>query len=95
MTAPNDATYDACVHLSISDIAVNNTKSPAVVRVTIKASKTDPFRKGVKLYLGRTGTTECPVTAMVSYLCVREMSSGALFVFPTVDSSLARDLWKH
>jgi hypothetical protein len=81
MTAPGDATYDASVHLSISDIAVDNSKSPAVVRVTIKASKTDPFRKGVELYLGKTGTTVCPVTAMVSYLCVRGMSSGALFLF--------------
>ena len=75
MTAPSDATYDASVHLSISDIAVDNSKSPAVVRVTIKTSKTDPFRKGVQLYL------VCPVTAMVSYLCVRGMSSGALFRF--------------
>ena len=81
MTAPIDATYDASVHLSISDIAVDNSRSPAVVRVTVKASKTDPFRKGVQLYLGKTGTTVCPVTAMVSYLCVRGMSSGALFRF--------------
>ena len=78
MTAHSDATYDAS---SISDIAVDNSKSPAVVRVTIKASKTDPFRKGVQLYLGKTGTTVCPVSAMVSYLCVRGMSSGALFRF--------------
>ena len=81
MTAPSNTTYDASVHLSISDIAVDNSKAPAVVRVTIKASKTDPFRKGVELYLGKTGTTVCPVTAMVSYLCIRGMSSGALFLF--------------
>ena len=87
MTAPSDATYDAFV---ISDIAVYHFRSPAVVRV---ASKTDPFRKGVQLYLGKTGTTVCPVTAMVSYLCVRRMA--LCFLFPTVDSSLARDSWKH
>ena len=47
----------------------------------LKSSKPDPFRKGVQLYLGKTGTNLCPVTAMVAYLCVRGMAPGPLFIF--------------
>ena len=79
MTAPSDSTYDAAVHLSVADIAVDNSKVPAVVAVRIKAFNTDPFRKGVTVYLGKTGSSVCPVAATLSYLCMRGMSSGALF----------------
>ena len=78
MTAPSDS---ASVHLSISDVAVDNSRFPSVIMVKIKASKTDPFRKGVNLFLGKTGSSVCPVSAILSYLCVRGMSSGALFLF--------------
>ena len=81
MTVPSDSTYDAPVHLSITDITVDNSKSPSVVIVRIKASKTDPFRKGVNLYLGKTGSSVCPVAAILSYLCVRGMSSCAVLFF--------------
>ena len=61
ITAPSDS---ASVHLSVADIAIDNSKVPAVVSVRIKASKTDPFRKGVTLYLGKTGSSVCPVAAI-------------------------------
>ena len=47
----------------------------------IKSSKTDPFRKGVNLFLGRTGSDLCPVAAMLDYLCMRGMSPGPLFQY--------------
>ena len=81
MTVPSNGTYDASVHLSVADIAVDNSKFPSVVMVTIKASKTDPFRKGVNLYLGKTGASTCPVEAIRSYLCMRGTSYGPLFRF--------------
>ena len=37
---------------------------PSVVRVSIKASKTDPFRKGVYVHLGKTGNDLCPVVRL-------------------------------
>ena len=52
-----------------------------VLRVMIKQSKTDPFRKGVDLFIGKTGSSLCPVAAMLSYLCVRGMADGPLFKF--------------
>ena len=49
--------------------------------VRIKASKTDPFRKGVNLYLGKTGALVCPVDAILSYLCLRGTGYGPLVQF--------------
>ena len=52
---PADNEYDAQVHLNFRDARVNSTASPEWMEVLIKASKTDPFRKGVTIYLGVTG----------------------------------------
>ena len=60
--------YDPDVHLSYSDIAVDSTSNPSMMQVHIKASKTDPFRKGVHLYLAKTENKLCPVSGIrVSY----------------------------
>ena len=81
MTVPGDTAYDPSAHLSRSDIAVDNPSTPAVIRVTIKQSKTDPFRKGVDLFLGKTASDLCPVAAMLNYLVVRGPVEGPLFRF--------------
>jgi hypothetical protein len=38
-----------------------------VVQVIIKQSKTDPFRQGVNLYLGKRGEKLCPVSAIYGF----------------------------
>ena len=58
-----------------------NASNPLVMQVTIKQSKTDPFRKGVLLVLRRTFKLPCPVAAMASYLIVRGVKPGPLFHF--------------
>ena len=78
---PDHASYDQSVHLSFRDIALDNLKNPTVLQVCIKQSKTDPFRKGVTLYLGRTGVDLCPVAAVLSYLELRGCRLGPLFLF--------------
>ena len=71
MTTPDDGGYDPGAHLSFCDIAVDDPSSPSFLRVRIKQSKTDPFRKGVDLFLGRTGSDICPVAALLGYLACR------------------------
>ena len=44
-------------------------------------SKTDPFRLGVTIHVGKTGSKLCPVAAVLSYLVVRGMGEGPLFRF--------------
>ena len=41
-------------------------------------SKTDPFRKGVDLFIGRTGTDLYPVAAVLNYLQARGTSQGPI-----------------
>lgn len=81
LTVPTGSSYDPGVHLSVGDIAVDHPSRPSFVRVTIKQSKTDPFRKGVDLFIGRTGTDLCPVAALLDYLQARGTSPGPLFCF--------------
>ena len=45
-TVPNLASFSSAIHLSVADIAVDSSTLPSCLRVRIKASKTDPFRKG-------------------------------------------------
>ena len=81
MTVPDTEAYDKSVHLGIDDIAIDNPSSPSFVRVRIKQSKTDPFRRGVNLFLGPTRTDLCPVAAILSYIVVRGVGLGPLFRF--------------
>ena len=81
MTVPSDTGYDPTVHLNRKDVAVDNVENPSVLRLTIKQSKTDPFRKGMNLFMGKTSTDICPVAAMLNYLVVRGNRPGPLFMF--------------
>lgn len=80
-TVQSDAEYDPGVHLNRKDIAVDDPRKPTILRVTIKQSKTDPFRKGMDLFLGKTSTDLCPVVAILNYLVERGMEEGPLFRF--------------
>ena len=80
-TVPSQTEYDPDTHLSLTDIALDNKLNPSVIQVTIKQSKTDPFRQGIDLYLGKTGIDICPIQAIVPYLVIRGARSGPLFMF--------------
>lgn len=79
-TVPQQGSYDRAVHLSISDMAVHSRLSPSTIRIYIKQSKTDPFRQGVHIYLGKTDQDICPVAAIVPYLTIRGTAPGPLFI---------------
>ena len=81
LTVPSGSEYDPGVHLNVGDLTLDNATQPSLVRVNIKQSKTDPFRKGVYLYLGRTGTDLCPVAALLDFLQARGTAPGMLFTF--------------
>ena len=51
------------------------------ITVRIKASKTDPFRVGVTIYVGATGKWLCPVAAVLAYMVQRGSGRGPLFQF--------------
>ena len=80
-TVPSQEEYDPDVHLSLVHIALDDHSNPTVIQVTIKQSRTDPFRQGVGLCLGKIGKNNCPVVAIIPYLVIRGAKVGALFVF--------------
>ena len=79
-TVPNLASFSSSIHLTAQDIAVDGASSPSCMRVTIKVSKTDPFRKGDELHIGLGSHPLCAVQAMMAYLSVRGSAPGPLFM---------------
>lgn len=68
------------LHLTYENISFfPNEHTPQYISVYIKASKTDPFRAGQSIIIGKTGLAVCPVTAMGKFLSVRRNSPGPLF----------------
>lgn len=69
-------TYNASVHPAVGDVAfhVKDTVAGQALRgfeFTIKASKTDQFRVGSKIFIGVGLALPCPVIAMASYAAPR------------------------
>ena len=69
-----EADFDPPQHLTYADIAVDNLANPKHLQVNIKQSKTDTFRMGAKIWIGKTGGDFCPVAAVLAYM-------GPLFHF--------------
>lgn len=66
-TVPNGAKFNPLSHLSRSSVEfVPSIDNPTHIRLSLPASKTDPFRSGVTILIARApaGSTTCPVTAM-------------------------------
>ena len=81
ITIPSDLAYDKGAHLSFDDVKVDSLSNPKMLRVRIKASKTDPFRLGVDVYVCRTEGPLCPLEAVLKYMTVRGKGPGPLFQF--------------
>lgn len=82
-TVPSAEAYDPAVHLNLGDIALDSHTAPSVVRLSIKQSKTDPFRQGVSVFLGKSESAVCPVQALIEYIGIRPSTPGPLFVLST------------
>lgn len=87
---PSPREYDPSVHLSLADVAMDDHSNPSVIRIRIKQSKTDPFRAGVDVFLGRSESKICPVRALTSYLARRGSQPGPLFIHQGSGSPLSR-----
>ena len=79
--APTASSFDPSWHLCVGDVALDSHAAPSKIYITIKASKTDPFRQGVTITLGKTSHVLCPMTAILPYLARRGAMPGPLFQF--------------
>ena len=73
--------FDPATHLTFDDINVDGITNPTLPKLRLKASKTDPFRKGVVVVVGKTNDNFCPVTAVLAYLALQGNGPGFLFRF--------------
>lgn len=76
--------------LCLSDVAVDSHVAPSVLRLFLRRTKTDPFGRGVEVFMGKTGAPLCPISALLKFLEVRGNQEGPLFVLQD-GSPLSRD----
>ena len=79
LTVQTGSIFDCTVHMTPRDITVDDLHRPTMLKIHVKSSKTDPTRKGVDLFVGRTWNSLCPVVAMLWYLSMRGIDDGPLF----------------
>lgn len=69
-------------HLSSEDVIfLPSWENPDHLSVRIKISKTDPFRSGQTIIIGKTHQPVCPVQAMKAYMSTRDRTPGPLFMY--------------
>ena len=81
VTIPDQNSYDPQVHLNFQDISADNPTLPSLLQIRIKTSKTDPFCQGVRICVGKTNDSLCPVSAILAYLVGWGNNPGLLFYF--------------
>ena len=59
ITVPSETAFDQGARLTLSDVTVDSFKSPKMLKIKIKASKTEPFRNGIDIYVGTTNSDLC------------------------------------
>ena len=79
LTVPEGVTFDPASHLCYWDLSVNRKVDPSIVAIYLKHSKTDPYHRGVRITVGRTGTELCPVVALLAYLAQKGLGVVPLF----------------
>ena len=63
-----DSHFNPDRHLTISDLVFMPNSFPKYSLVRLKVSKTDPFRKGQTIVIGRANPNLYPISAIVAYL---------------------------
>ena len=80
-TVPNLASSWPSIHLGLADVALDSLSSPSCLQLRIKVSKTDSFRKGCFLHIGKGKFPLCTIHSLLAYLTLRGDAPGPLFLF--------------
>ena len=83
-TIPSDSQFDKALHLCLNNISIDNRDNPKLLQIRLKQSKTDPFRRGVSIYLGATESNLCPAKGILPYLALR----GTHYSFTQMEEAL-------
>ena len=90
-SVPSLASFSPLVHLDVQDITVDSSTDPSCIPVTIKASKTDPSRKGCSIYIGLGKYPLCALHVLLAYLAI--CGDGPALCFFVKRGNLSRVLY--
>ena len=76
-----NSSFNPSVDLTPANLQVDSSLNTQSFGVFIKCAKTDLFRCGCFIFLGRGSAPLCPVSALTSYLHLCGPGSGPLFIF--------------
>lgn len=71
--------FDPAFNLKRRDVII---QSNDYLTVDLPGSKTDPFRKGVRITIARTGLSTCAYTHLVAHLAAGQLLGRAWSVYP-------------
>ena len=98
ITSPSDRGFNPQLHLSFSDVAVDSLSARTVLQIHLKQSKTDQFKQGIDMFVGKTCDDLCPVSAVLACLAARQADPGVPFQFedgklltPTIFTNRVRE----
>ena len=83
---------EEAAELAYHNIAVDDLANPTRIQVRLKKSKTDVFRQGTVIHLGRTGDELCLVAALRSWMIARGAQPAHYFILHQGVPSLVRYL---
>ena len=72
--------FNPSCHLQVKDVSVGSAVAPMCLKLCIKASKTDPFRRGTFIHIGQAKPPLCTLDALLQCLNLRGDSPGPLFL---------------
>ena len=72
-------------YLTFSNLALDSTNNLSILHIHLQASKTDPFRMGIDIYVGKMGWSFCPVTTVLRYMVMRGSHAGLFLRFITAN----------
>ena len=81
-TVPCLSSFSYEAHLSLTYIAIDSLESPTCVRIRVKVWKTDPFRKGCFIHIGKGLYPQ--FGSRLAYLAVRRNKKGPVILFQGV-----------
>ena len=72
--------FNPAVNLAWGDVAVDNQENPQMIPIHLKKSKCNQFGGGSDNIVGRTGSSFCPVAAVLSFIAFRGDGLGPFFI---------------
>ena len=93
-TSPRTVTYQPEITLCYHDFKVKENRNNIHIELSIKSSKTDPFRLGTVIRLAANVTELCPVKALLEYVKYHPLKQGPLFTFQNGKFLTRRELGK-